>query len=138
MKKNLELTQQQEASEKTQHDIAQRLFDAQYKEALTMQKLSILLDNKGDIALLSNLKHTVFNNQEPWEAILNLFDDMYPTLREKLQQQHPDLTEMEQKDVILSSFNVSRDEESLLLRKSVHTVDKLRNSVRKKMGETSR
>lgn len=138
MKKNLELTQQQEASEKTQHDIAQRLFDAQYKEALTMQKLSILLDNKGDIALLSNLKHTVFNNQEPWEAILNLFDDMYPTLREKLQQQHPDLTEMEQKDVILSYFNVSRDEESLLLRKSVHTVDKLRNSVRKKMGETSR
>lgn len=138
MKKNLELTQQQEASEKTQHDIAQRLFDAQYKEALTMQKLSILLDNKGDIALLSNLKHTVFNNQEPWDAFLNLFDDMYPTLREKLQQQHPDLTEMEQKDVILSYFNVSREEESLLLGKSVHTVDKLRNSVRKKMGDISR
>jgi len=138
MKKNLELTQQQEASEKTQHDIAQRLFDAQYKEALTMQKLSILLDNKGDIALLYNLKHTVFNNQEPWDAFLNLFDDMYPTLREKLQQQHPDLTEMEQKDVILSYFNVSREEESLLLGKSVHTVDKLRNSVRKKMGDMSR
>ena len=137
MNQNLELTQKQETSEKTQQNIARRLFDVQFKEALTMQRLSILLDNKSDAALLTNLKQTVFNDKEPWDAILELFDEMYPTLREKLQQQHPDLTEMELKDIILSYYNISRDEEALLLKKSVHTVDKWRNSVRKKMGNKS-
>lgn len=137
MNQNMELTQKQEATEKTQQDIARRLFDTQFKEALTMQKLSILLDNKNDVALLANLKQTVFNDKEPWDAILGLFDEMYPTLREKLQQQHPDLTEMELKDIILSYYNISRDEEALLLKKSVHTIDKWRNSVRKKMGNRS-
>lgn len=137
MNQNMELTQKQEATEKTQQDIARRLFDTQFKEALTMQKLSILLDNKSDVALLANLKQTVFNDKEPWDAILGLFDEMYPTLREKLQQQHPDLTEMELKDIILSYYNISRDEEALLLKKSVHTIDKWRNSVRKKMGNRS-
>ena len=134
MNQNMELTQKQEASEKSQQDIARRLFDSQFKEALTMQKLSIFLENKGDAFLLANLKQTVFNNQEPWDAMLDLFDEMYPTLREKLLQQHPDLTEMEQKDIILSYYNISRDEEALLFKKSVHTIDKWRNNIRKKMG----
>ena len=134
MNQNLELTQQQEALQKTHQDIARKLFEAQFKDALTMQRLSIFLDNKGDTVLLTNLKQTVFNNQEPWDAMLDLFDEMYPTLREKLQQQYPNLTEMELKDVVLSYYNISRDEEALLFKKSVHTIDKWRNNVRKKMG----
>ena len=134
MNQNLELTQQQEALQKTHQDIARKLFEAQFKDALTMQRLSIFLDNKGDTVLLTNLKQTVFNDQEPWDAMLDLFDEMYPTLREKLQQQYPNLTEMELKDVVLSYYNISRDEEALLFKKSVHTIDKWRNNVRKKMG----
>ena len=50
--------------------------------------------------------------------------------------QHPELTELEQEDFILSFFNVSRDEEALMFKKSVHMVDKVRNSVRRKMKKT--
>jgi hypothetical protein len=54
-----------------------------------------------------------------------------------LERQHPELTEMEQKDFILSYFNVSRDEEARLFQKSIHTVDKLRNTVRQKMNPSA-
>lgn len=137
MNQNQELTQKQKAAEESQQDIAQRLFGAQFKEALTMQRLAMLLENKGDAALLANLRQTVFEDQEPWDAFIALFDKMYPSLREQLHQQYPDLTEMEQKDVILSYFNLSREEEALLLKRTVHAVDKWRNSVRKKMGDRS-
>ena len=64
---------------------------------------------------------------------MKVFDTLYPGVRENLKLQHPELTEMEQKDFILSYFNVSREDEALLFNKSVHMVDKWRNSVRKKM-----
>ena len=50
--------------------------------------------------------------------------------------QYPELTEMEQKDFILSYFNVSRDEEARLFQKIVHYVDKLRYTVRQKMKQS--
>ena len=58
---------------------------------------------------------------------------IFDRIRENLKLQHPELTEMEQKDFILSYFNVSREDEALMFNKSVHMVDKWRNSVRKKM-----
>ena len=117
---------------------AQQLSDALNKEALTMRKLDIFLKNKEEKAYLAALKDAVFNNNEDhWEALMGVFDLLYPDVRSNLALQHPELTEMEQKDFILSYFNVSRDEEARLFQKSIHTVDKLRYTVRQKMKQST-
>ena len=117
---------------------AQQLSDALNKEALTMRKLDIFLKNKEEKAYLAALKDAVFNNNEDhWEALMGVFDLLYPNVRSNLALQHPELTEMEQKDFILSYFNVSRDEEARLFQKSIHTVDKLRYTVRQKMKQST-
>ena len=165
MKQNKELAEKQETSEKALADLsmmhkadekayqdliqksfeiesacntyAQQLSDALNKEALTMRKLDIFLKNREEKAYLAALKDAVFNNNEDhWEALMAVFDTLYPDVRINLERQHPELTEMEQKDFILSYFNVSRDEEARLFQKSIHTVDKLRNTVRQKMKQS--
>lgn len=128
---------QQHKELEQQHDTyALQLSDALNKNALTMRKLDIYLENKGEPAYLAALKKAVFGDEDHWEALMNVFDTLYPNVRNSLIQQHPELTEIEQKDFILSYFNVSREDEALLFKKSVHTVDKIRNSVRRKMKET--
>ena len=133
MQQNKELLQKHETSEKAVMDYAQHLSDALNKDALVMRRLEIYLGNKGDKLCLSALNTAVFGNNDPWEALMKVFDTLYPEVRKNLAAQYPELTEMEQKDFILSYFNVSRDEEALLFNKSVHMVDKWRNSARKKM-----
>ena len=165
MQQNKELAQKNESSEKALADLsimhkadekayqnliqknseiesacnayAQQLSDALNKEALTMRKFDIYLKNKGDLAYLAALKDAVFNNEDHWEALMNVFDSLYPNVRSNLALQYPELTEMEQKDFILSYFNVSRDEEALLFQKSIHTVDKIRYAVRQKMKKST-
>ena len=133
MQQNKELQQKHEDSEKVVMDYAQQLSDALNKDALIMRKLEIYLGNKGDTICLSALNKAVFGNNDHWEALMKVFDTLYPDVRKNLAIQYPELTEMEQKDFILSYFNVSRDEEALLFNKSVHMVDKWRNGARKKM-----
>ena len=116
---------------------AQQLSDALNKEAHTMRRLDIFLKNKEEKACLAALKDAVFNNEDHWEALMSVFDSLYPDVRNNLALQHPELTEMEQKDFILSYFNVSRDEEALLFQKSIHTVDKIRYSVRQKLKQSA-
>lgn len=133
MQQNKELQQKREDSEKVMMDYAQQLSDALNKKALIMRKLEIYLGNQGDKYCLSSLNKAVFEDEDHWEALMKVFDTLYPEVRKNLTIQFPELTEMEQKDFILSYFNVSRDEEALLFNKSVHMVDKWRNSGRKKM-----
>ena len=133
MQQNKELQQMHETSEKVVMDYAQQLSDALNKDALVMRKFEIYLGNKGDKLCLSALNTAVFGNNDPWEALMKVFDTLYPGVRKNLAAQYPELTEMEQKVFLLSYFNVSRDEEALLFNKSVHMVDKWRNSARKKM-----
>ena len=128
-----DLTKKYEETEKARMEYAQRLSDALTKEALVIRKMGIYLDNKGEKAYLGALNDAVFGGADRWDALMEVFDTLYPDVRENLRLQHPELTEMEQKDFILSYFNVSRDEEALMFNKSVHMVDKWRNSVRKKM-----
>ena len=133
MQQNKELQQKHETSEKAVMDYAQQLSDALNKDASVMRKLEIYLGNKGDTICLSALNTAVFGNKDHWEAQMKIFDTLYPGVRKNLAVQYPELTEMEQKDFILSYFNVPRDEEALLFNKSVHMVDKWRNGARKKM-----
>lgn len=102
------------------------------KHGKTMQKLAIVMDHKNDKALLENLRATVFGNKDSWEALIDVFDTLYPDERERISHQYPELTDIEQKHVILSYFDVSRQDEALLLNTSIHSVDKIRQSVNKK------
>ncbi len=128
-----DLSQKYRAIQDTCKGYAQTLSDTLNKEALIMRKLDIYLGNKGEKAYLAALNEAVFKGDDHWEALMKVFDALYPNVRENLLLQYPDLTEMEQKDFILSYFNVSRDDEAVMFKKSVHMVDKWRNGARKKM-----
>jgi tetratricopeptide (TPR) repeat protein len=141
------LTEKHEASKKAYQDLmrkniemealcnayAQQYSNALDKNALIIRKLGIYLENTGEAAYLVDLKEASFGKNTPWDALMDVFDILYPDVRKNLKLQHPELTEMEQKDFILSFFNISRDEEAVMFKKTVHTVDKIRNSVRRKM-----
>lgn len=107
------------------------------QQGKTMQKLAIVMDHKDDRALLDNLRATVFGKKDPWKALVDVFDTLHPGEMERICQRYPDLTEMEQKSYILSHFDVSRQDESLLLNMNIHTLDKLRLSVKKKTQKTA-
>ena len=133
MEQNKALVQKNETSESIAQNYAQQLSEALNKEGQVMHKLAVFLDNKKDPALLESLAHTVFGGQDFWEAIYQVFDTLYPNARKNLKLQHPDLTEIEQKVFVLSFFNISRQDEALLFGMTVHSVDKWRNSLRKKL-----
>ena len=113
----------------------QQLTEAWTKEEQTMSKMAIYMDNKEDKALFDAMKHVVFGKQDPWDAIVGVFDKLYPNKRNEIYAKYSGFTEMEYKDILLSHFNVSRQDEALLLKTSIHMVDKIRNNVRKKMRE---
>lgn len=102
------------------------------RQGKTMQKLAIVIDHKDDKALLENLRATVFGNKDSWTALTEVFDILYPNERQEITHRYPELTDIERKHVILSYFDVSRQDEALLLNTSIHSVDKIRQSVNKK------
>ena len=110
-----------------------KLSKALSKEQQVMQKMAVYLGHKDDSALLDALKYSVLGNQEYWAAMLKTFDSQFPGMRKALALQHPELTEMEQKILLLSYVDASRDDTAALLDISIFMVDKLRTSVKKKM-----
>ncbi|MBQ3737761.1 MAG: hypothetical protein II862_02100 [Bacteroidales bacterium] len=130
---NNELSAKSEEYDKQRHELEQKLSKARLKEQRIMQKMAVYLGSKEDAASLDSLKYSLMGNQEYWDAMLKLFDMQFPGTRKKLKQQHPELTEKEQKVLLLSYLDTSREDAAILLDTSVHMVDKLRNSVRKKM-----
>lgn len=102
------------------------------KQGKTMQKLALVIENKEDLALVDNLRATVFGKKDPWDALMDVFDLLHPNERERIYQKYSFLTEMEHKDLILSYFNVSRQDEAIMFKTSIHSIDKLRLSVRRK------
>lgn len=107
--------------------------DVLTKQGKTMQKVAMVMEHKNDLALLNDLKATVFGKKDPWTALLEVFDHLHPNKRLELIEQHPELNDLEIKDVILSYFNVSRQDEALMLKMNIHSVDKLRLNVKRKM-----
>ena len=111
-----------------------KLSKAIMKQHQIMQKMAVFLTNESDSVLLSTLKYSVLGGDEYWEAMLKTFDKQFPGMRRKLALQHPDLTEQEQKVLLLSYVDASREDTAVLLDTSVFMVDKLRTSVKKKMA----
>ena len=163
MKQNEELTKQSEAVKKANLDLEQKhqeieearqnlayqveeyknayeasdkkLSKALQKEHQIMQKMAVFLENKKDSALFEALKYSVLGNQEYWNAMLRTFDRQFPGMRKELVLQYPELTETEQKILLLSYVDASREDTALLLGISIFMVDKLRTSVKKKMAK---
>ena len=98
-----------EQKEKTMEDYALRFSEALKKEALTMCKVDIVHNNKNDKACWKALDEVVFGRKEHWDALMTVFDTLYPEIRESIALYYPELTEMEQKIFILSYFNLSRE-----------------------------
>ncbi len=165
MHDNEEIAKQSEAIKKAHHDLERRhqemeevrqtlanqvekyknayvasdkkLSKALLKEQQVMQKMAVYLTHKNDLALFDALKHSVLGDQEYWDAMLKAFDKQFPGMRKELVFQHPDLTETEQKVLLLTYVDASREDTALLLNTSIFMVDKLRTSVKKKMAEKS-
>ena len=110
----------------------QQYHESLSKQVETMRKVAIVKDHKQDNALWDDLIKTVFGKKDPWEAIVEVFDTLHPDKRKQLEQCYPLLSELEKRSYILSCLNVSRQDEALLLEINIHSVDKLRQSVRKK------
>ena len=110
----------------------QKYYESVAKQGETIQKVAIVMNNKGDKALMDKLAKTVFGKKEPWEAFVDVFDTLHPGERQKIEQLYPELNELERKHVLLSYFGVSRQDEALLLKIGIHSVDKLRQSVKGK------
>ena len=111
----------------------------QYRESLvkqgeTIRKVAIVKDHKEDKAIWDDLIKTVFGKKDPWDAIVEVFDTLHPEERKKMEQCYPQLSELEKRSFILSCLNVSRQDEALLLGINIHSIDKLRQSVRKKIA----
>lgn len=128
--------QEIEAKERTLFYVRQ-YTDLLTKQGKTMQKLAVVIDNKEDKALLDNLRATVFGKKDPWDALLEVFDILHPNERERLARRYPNLNDMELKDIILSYFDVSRQDEALLLKTGIHSVDKIRTRVKRKTQQIS-
>ena len=123
--------QEAEAKERALFYI-QQYYDTLSKEGKTMQQVAVVMENKGDSILLEELSKTVFGKKDPWDAIEEVFFKLHPEKRQNMDRLYPDLTELERRDYILSYFDVSRQDESLLLDISIHTIDKLRQKTKEK------
>ena len=108
------------------------------KQGKTIQKLAIVMDHKDDRALLDILRATVFEKKDPWEALMDVFDTLYPDESERIVRCYPELSDLERKDIVLSYFDVSRQDEALLLHISIHSVDKIRQSVKMKTTDKTK
>lgn len=144
-----DLSMMQESSKKDYQELAQKynetaeactnyarqLSETLNKEALVIQKMCIFINNQSKKRCLKDLEEAVFGDEGRWEALKKVFDSLYPEVREKLMIQHPELTEAEIIDFILSFFEVSRQEEADLFGTSIHSIDKLRNNAKKKLSK---
>lgn len=138
------LLQEYEALLETQEESEQRAetYGNQWSQSLmqeqsTMLRLYLFIKNKGDDDLLKKLETAVFGQQKPWEAIVERVDQIYPQLRATLKHEQLGLNEVEQQDVILSYFNISRSDEALLLGKTTDMVDKIRKRAKDKIQAAS-
>jgi len=133
-----DLLKEKTKQEQTSAEYGEKLSLALKKEQSTMLRLHLFLQNQGDEELLKKLEKTVFGKKSHLDAMMENVDCIYPQLREIVKQENLGLDENEQLDVIMSYFNISRQDEALLLDKTTDMVDKIRNRSRKKIQSASK
>ena len=133
----VDLLKEKEKQEQNAAEYGEKLSVELKKEQAIMLRLHLFLGNRGDEELLKKLEKTVFGKQAHLDAMMENVDRLYPQLREIIKQEDLGLDENEQLDVIMSYFNISRQDEALLLNKTIDMVDKIRNRSRKKIQSAS-
>ena len=128
-----DLLKEKERQEQTTNEYGEKLSLSLKKEQSVKLLLHLFLENQGDEELLKKLEKSVFGKQKHIDAMMETVDVLYPKLREIVKQDNLGLDEIEQMDVIMSYFNISRQDEALLLHKTTDMVDKIRNRSRKKI-----
>lgn len=98
-----------------------------------MQKLDYFIKNQGDKSPLRELENELFDGKDHMEAMMDLFETMYPGLQSALKEKYPNMTNLEYNVYLLSRFKLSRVEEATLLGISTSVLDKVRGRVRKMM-----
>ena len=131
---NLNLIGQGDSYKASLEKIVNELGQTKDKEQQVFLKLAVFLENPSDKSLLHALKHSVWDNDGFWAKAYKFFDSRHQGLRKELLRKYPNFSEQEQKVLVLSDLNASREDTSILLHISVHMVDKLRNNVRKKVS----
>ena len=132
------LLKEKQKLEETAAKYGEKLSIALKKEQSVMLRLHVFLENQGDEELLRKLEKSVYGKQTHLDAMMETVDRLYPQLREIVKQENLGLDENEQLDVIMSYFNISRQDEALLLDKTTDMVDKIRNRSRKKIQSASK
>ena len=132
-----DLLKENQRFEQTTSEYGEKLSLALKKEESVMLRLHLFLENQGDEELLRKLEKSVFGKQAHLDAMMETVDCLYPQLREIVKQEDLGLDKNEQLDVILSYFNISRQDEALLFHKTTDMVDKIRNRSRKKIQSAS-
>ena len=133
MQQNEELKRRHEEYNNTEIDKAQKMSDMLLDKFHTMQKMDYYLQNQGDKSTLRELEKELFGNKNHLEAIMELFDTMYPDLQTTFKAKYPQATDLECKVYLFSRFRLSRVEEATLLGISTSVLDKVRGKVRKMM-----
>ena len=109
---------QQYNEKKEQDELMLRFLMIMYSESLCDSNKNVI----------NNLKKLLYgdNEQDHWEAMLSIFDRLFPGRIDMIKAQYQDLNEMEFKICILSHFDLSRQEEADFMHCSVYGMDKYR------------
>ena len=133
MQQNEELKRRHEEYSDMDLDKSQKMSDLLSDKFRTMQKLDYYMQNQGDKSTLRELERELFGGKNHLEAIMELFDTMYPDLQAAFKAKYPQSTDLECKVYLLSRFRLPRVEEATLLGVSTSVLDKVRGKVRKMM-----
>ena len=119
---------QQYNEKKEQDELMLRFLMIMYSESLCDSNKNVI----------NNLKKLLYgdNEQDNWEAMLSIFDRLFPGRIDMIKTQYQDLNEMEFKICILSHFDLSRQEEADFMHCSVYSIDKYRSKLCGKMTKT--
>jgi len=133
MQQNEELKRRHEEYSDMDLDKSQKMSDLLSDKFRTMQKLDYFMQNQGDKSTLRELERELFGGKNHLEALMELFDTMYPDLQATFKAKYPQATDLECKVYLLSRFRLPRVEEATLLGISTSVLDKVRGKVRKMM-----
>ena len=133
MQQNEELKQRHEEFSHMNVDRNQKISDLLSDKFRAMQKLDYFIKNQGDKSPLRELENELFDGKDHMEAMMDLFETMYPGLQSALKEKYPNMTNLEYNVYLLSRFKLSRVEEATLLGISTSVLDKVRGRVRKMM-----
>lgn len=130
----MDFLHQNETLTQSNNDYAKGLYKAWEKERKTMMLLDMYMRDPRAISIKS-LEAEVFEQKDHWRAIVGIVEKLYPNIWKTQLEMFPDLTDEEQRCLLLSRFSLTRQQEALLLGTTINMVDKLRGRVRKKTCE---